>query len=208
MTPFESPTEEEIAEINKKQRELFDRLYHLFEPPLPEGVPERLERIVAAGGICEGDTVLDIGTGTGILIPIIKKYRPGQIYACDLSQKMLAQLRRHYPDVKTFLVDVRDLSLPGGSIEVAFVNACYPNIADKRGAFYNLSRMMRAGGRVVISHPMGKEFILSLKDTVSFPLDEFPDRETSAELFKPFGFEITTFVDEPRLYILVLKKNL
>jgi len=41
---------------------------------------------------------------------------------------------------------------------------------------------------------------------VSFPLDEFPDKRTAMELFKPFGFEVGTFVDESELYILVLKK--
>ena len=206
MAPFEPISDEKITEINKAQRELFDSLYHLFEPPLPEGVPERLEKIVAAGNISQDDTVLDIGSGTGILIPIIEKYRPSHIYACDLSEKMLVQLRKNYPYVKTFFADVRDLKLPQGNVDVAFLNACYPNIADKVGAFTNISKMIKHEGRVVISHPMGKKFIFSLKDRVSFPLDEFPDKRTAMELFKPFGFEVGTFVDEPELYILVLKK--
>ncbi|HDM09629.1 MAG TPA: class I SAM-dependent methyltransferase, partial [Desulfobacteraceae bacterium] len=159
MAPFEPISDEKITEINKAQRELFDSLYHLFEPPLPEGVPERLEKIVAAGNISQDDTVLDIGSGTGILIPIIEKYRPSHIYACDLSEKMLVQLRKNYPYVKTFFADVRDLKLPQGNVDVAFLNACYPNIADKVGAFTNISKMIKHEGRVVISHPMGKKFI-------------------------------------------------
>ena len=206
MGPFKTLTQEEIAKINKSQKELFDRLYRLFEPPLPEGVPERLEEIVRAGGILPGDTVLDIGSGTGILIPIIKRYKPSQIYACDLSEKMLSQLKTNYPDVQTFLTDVKDLRLPQASVDVAFLNACYPNIADKAGAFDNLSRIVKPGGRVVISHPMGKTFILSLKDAMSFPLDEFPGRQSAEELFKPYGFEVASFTDQAQLYILVLKK--
>lgn len=206
MGPFKTLTQEEIAKINKSQKELFDRLYRLFEPPLPEGVPERLEQIVRAGGILPGDTVLDIGSGTGILIPIIKGYKPSQIYACDLSEKMLSQLKTNYPDVQTFLTDVKDLRLPQASVDVAFLNACYPNIADKAGAFDNLSRIVKPGGRVVISHPMGKTFILSLKDAMSFPLDEFPGRQSAEELFKPYGFEVASFTDQAQLYILVLKK--
>lgn len=206
MGPFKTLTQEEIAKINKSQKELFDRLYRLFEPPLPEGVPERLEEIVRAGGILPGDTVLDIGSGTGILIPIIKRYKPSQIYACDLSEKMLSQLKTNCPDVQTFLTDVKDLRLPQASVDVAFLNACYPNIADKAGAFDNLSRIVKPGGRVVISHPIGKTFILSLKDAMSFPLDEFPGRQSAEELFKPYGFEVASFTDQAQLYILVLKK--
>jgi 16S rRNA G527 N7-methylase RsmG len=40
-------------------------------------VPERLEKIVAHGKITRGDTVLDVGSGTGILIPIAGYEYPG-----------------------------------------------------------------------------------------------------------------------------------
>jgi ubiquinone/menaquinone biosynthesis C-methylase UbiE len=206
VTPSKTVSEEEIQRINRLQRNSFDKLYRLFEPPLPEGVPERLEKIVAHGKITRGDTVLDVGSGTGILIPIIKKYKPVHIHACDLSEGMLEQLRENYPYVKTIMADVRDLKLPEGSIDVAFLNACYPNIVDKAGAFSNISRMMKAKGRIVISHPLGKAFILSLKKGAPFPLDEFPEEPEAGALLKPFGFEIETFIDEPRLYILVATK--
>ena len=206
MTSFNTLSEEEIQRINQLQRISFDKLYQLFEPPLPEGVPERLEKIVANGNIAKGDTVLDVGSGTGILIPIIKKYKPGSIYACDLSRRMLQQLIKNYPYVKTIMADVRDLKLPKGSIDVTFINACYPNIVDKAVAFSNISRMMKVKGRIVISHPPGKAFILSLKKGAPFPLDEFPEEPEAGALLKPFGFEIETFIDEPKLYILVATK--
>jgi ubiquinone/menaquinone biosynthesis C-methylase UbiE len=206
MTPFKTVGEEEVQRINRLQQNSFDKLYQLFEPPLPEGVPERLEKIVAHGRIAKGDTVLDVGSGTGILIPIIKKYGPGRVHACDLSEEMLKQLRKNYPDVKTIMADVRDLNLPAGSIDAVFINACYPNIADKAGTFSNLSKMMKAKGRIVISHPLGKSFILSLRESVPFPLDEFPEKPEAGALLKPFGFEIETFIDEPELYILVAVK--
>ena len=206
VTPFKTAREEEVKRINRLQRDSFDKLFHLFEPHLPEGVPERLEKIVAHGKITKGETVLDVGTGTGILIPIIKKYKPSRIYACDLSGRMLEQLRENCPSVKTIMADVRDLRLPEGSIDTVFINACYPNIVDKAGSFSNISRMMKAKGRIVISHPLGKAFILSLKNGVPFPLDEFPEELEAAALLKPFGFEIETFIDEPKLYILVATK--
>jgi SAM-dependent methyltransferase len=207
VTPFKTFREDEIQRINRIQRNLFDKLYQLFEPPLPEGVPERLEKIVAHGKITVGDTVLDVGTGTGILIPIIMKYKPRRIHACDLSETMIEQLNKNYPHVETIVGDVRDLRLPDSSIDVVFINACYPNIVDKAGAFSNISRMMKAEGRIVISHPLGKAFILSLIDAIPFPLDEFPEELEADALLKPFGFEIETFIDEPKLYILVVTKR-
>jgi ubiquinone/menaquinone biosynthesis C-methylase UbiE len=204
MTPFKTVSEEEIQRVNRLQRETFDKLYHLFEPPLPEGVPERLEKIVEHGKINRGDTVLDVGSGTGILIPIVRKYEPRRIYACDLSAAMLEQLNsKKYPNVETIVADVRDLRLPGRSIDVVFINACYGNIIDKPGAFSNLSRMMTPQGRMVISHPLGKSFIRSMRERASFPLDAFPEEPEPERLLRPFGFEIESFMDEPSLYILV-----
>ncbi len=88
-----------------------------------------------------------------------------------------------------------------------FLNACYPNIVDKLGAFHNISRITKKGGRIVITHPLGKDFILSLKERVPFPLDEFPSQVESRELFKPFELKVAEFIDEPQLYILVLIKK-
>ena len=208
MTPFKKVSKEEVQRINDFQRNTFDKLYHLFDPPLPEGVPERLEKIVAHGRITRGDTVIDVGSGTGILIPIINQYQPKRIYACDLSEAMLKQLNgKNYPNVETIVADVRDLNLPGSSIEVVFNNACYGNIADKAGAFANISRMMRDRGRMVISHPLGKSVIHSRRAKAGFPLDEFPEKPEAEGLFKPFGFEIETFIDEPDLYILAASKS-
>ncbi len=199
---FKKPSRNEINRINLTQRQYFNKMFHLFEPPLPEGVPERLEKIVSEGKIEQENTVLDVGSGTGILIPIIQQYNPSLIFACDLSEKMLGQLNKNYPDVITIRTDIKDLNLPGASIDVVFVNACYPNIADKEGAFKNISRLMKTGGRLVISHPLGKSFVKKLQRTAPYPLDEFPDKSEAENLLQPFGLDIQTFVDEPELYIL------
>jgi len=202
MTKYKTPDEKEIQKINQLQRDFFSDLVHLFDPPLPEGVPERLDRIVAAADIVKGDVALDLGTGTGILVPIIQEYDPEKIFACDLSDAMLTRLKEQYSYAQTLLADARDLTLPDGSIDVIFMNACYPNIVDKRATFANISRMMKQGGRMIISHPMGKSFIDLIKDRAPFPLDDFPDKNRAGKLLRPFGFEIEEFVDEPELYIM------
>ena len=207
MSPFDTKNEQEIRRINELQRRSFDELYQLFEPPLPEGVPGRLERIVASGEIVEGTAVLDVGSGTGIMVPLIRKYEPARIYACDLSSAMLGQLSKNYAYAETILGDVRDLELPDGSLDAVFVNACYPNIIDKATAFSNISRMLRPGGRLVISHPLGRSFIEVIRKGTPFPLDDFPERADAESLLRAFGLAISGFFDEPEFYLLVAKKD-
>jgi ubiquinone/menaquinone biosynthesis C-methylase UbiE len=207
MSPFKTMSEDEVQRINELQRELFDKAYRLFEPPLPEGVPERLERIVASGEIKKDASVLDVGSGTGIMVPLIREYEPARIYACDLSETMLRQLSENYAYAETILADVRDLRLPDASLDVVFVNACYPNIVDKAAAFSNISRMVIPGGRLVISHPLGKSFIGVIRKGTPFPLDDFPERAEGDALLRDFGFHIKSWIDEPELYILVAERD-
>jgi hypothetical protein len=44
-----------------------------------------------------------------------------------------------------------------------------------------------------------------LKKNVPFPLDDFPAAETEAtELFAPYGFRVSLFLDEKERYLLRL----
>ena len=205
MKSFKKYPAEEIRRLNELQAAFFSKNVHVFDPPLPEGVPERLREIVHSAEITSSDAVLDIGAGTGILVPRIREYSPVCIYAIDLSQAMLDSVKEQYPSVITMLGDIGNLALPDESIDVAFINACYSNIIDKHRAFANIQRMFRPGGRLVISHPLGSSFVAVLKQNVPFPLDDFPsDVSEASELFAPYGLRVSLFVNEEKLYILRL----
>ena len=199
-------SDSEVEKINRIQSDFFGGLTHVFEPPLPEGVPDRLGQIVMAADIKKGDSVLDVGSGTGILVPIIQSYRPKRIVACDLCKQMLDHIVKNYPSVETILGDVRDMSEPDEAFNVIFVNACYPNIADKEKSITNMARMMKKGGRLVISHPMGKLFVEKLRPRSPFPLDSFPEYSEAELLLTPVGLDIISFEDKVDIYLLVVKK--
>ncbi|HAA04091.1 MAG TPA: hypothetical protein DCZ69_18095 [Syntrophobacteraceae bacterium] len=196
-------TPEQIEELNKLQERYFNENVDLFEPPLPKGVPERLRATIKAGRLRPGERVLDVGTGTGILIPYILKYRPSEIHACDLSENMLQRVKSKFPRVIIHLCDIKDLMLPDDSLDVAFINACFSNIVDKSRSLDNLYRLLCQKGRLVISHPLGRDFVVELKKHTPFHLDLLPDEAGARALMERHGFEIVSIRDEPVNYTLV-----
>ncbi len=199
----ESLTAEQMEEVNKLQKRYFNENVDLFEPPLPEGVPERLEATVKASSLRRGERVLDVGTGTGILVPYIMKYSPSEIHVCDLAENMLRRVKRKFPQVMAHLCDVGNLQLPDDSLDVAFINACFSNIMDKSKCLDNLYRLMRPKGRLVVSHPLGRDFIVELKRHTPFHLDLLPDEAGARGLCERHGFKVVSFRDDPLFYIFI-----
>ena len=198
-------TLEKIKEMNDLQRKYFNENVDIFEPPLPKGVPARLKATVQAGVLRPGEKALDVGTGTGILIPYILKYRPSEIHACDIAEQMLERVKQKFPRVITHLGDVSGLPLPDDSLDVAFINGCFSNILDKSKSLDNLHRLLRPQGRLVISHPLGRSFIVELKRHTPFHLDLLPDEADAKELLEGYDFEILEFRDEFAFYLVVAK---
>lgn len=198
---------EEVRRINAHQREVFNRVVEAFDTPQPPGVMVRLEEIVAAAAVAPGETVLDVGTGVGVLIPLIRAYQPGRIIVCDLAEKMLARVQRKYPEVETHLADIATLSIPAFSVDVVFMNAMYGNIADKPAAHRNLSRILRPGGRLVVSHPEGRTFVDQLRATSDLFIEAYPTREEFREALASVGLMLEQFRDEPHLYLMLARRT-
>ena len=197
------------AEHDRRQAEVFDRVSDAFEEPIPEDIMGRLETIVASAGIKEGDAVLDVGTGTGVLIPLILKFKPSRVVGCDLSAEMLGRARSKFGDKVSFVQrDIVDLRHEAGQFNIVFCNAMFGNVYDQQEAVATISSLMADGGRLVISHPMGKGFLkeLSLKST-AFRIKELPNRVRLESLLEPQGLTLIDFTDDPNLYIGIAEKR-
>ena len=188
------------------QREYFNERVGDFDVPQPRPVIERLG-VVGAAGLRRGEVVLDIGTGVGVLIPLIRSFKPSGIVACDIAEKMLQRLQRKHPAVQTIHSDVADLPLEDASVDVAFLNAMFGNIADKPRACRNLSRILRPGGRMVVSHPEGRAFVEELRRTSPLAIESLPQRTQFQSLLQPLGLEVIAYRDEPKLYLMVARKR-
>ncbi|MGA8877187.1 MAG: class I SAM-dependent methyltransferase, partial [Candidatus Korobacteraceae bacterium] len=154
-----------------------------------------------------GAVVLDVGTGVGVLIPLIQSYQPSTVLACDVAEKMLQRVQVKYPGIRTYHTDIASLDLASTSVDAIFMNGMYGNIADKPAACRNAARMLRPGGRLMVSHPEGRAFVDQLRATSDLFIESLPTKEEFGTVLGPLGLEVIAYRDEPKLYLMVARKR-
>ena len=198
---------EEANAVAEHQRRRFNELVDVFDRPQPPEVMARLREIVASAQLSPGAVVLDVGTGVGVLVPLIQSYQPAAVLACDVAEKMLQLVHDKYPAVRTFHTDVVSLALASTSVDAIFINGMYGNIADKPAACSNAARMLRSGGRLVVSHPEGRAFVDQLRATSDLFIESLPTKEEFELLLEPLDLKVIAYRDEPKLYLMVARKS-
>lgn len=193
---------------NYAQQRAFDDVAAIFEQSPPEDGLQRLETVVNRAEIQPYEAILDIGTGTGVLIPFILKHHPSRVLACDLSGEMLKRARRRFGDhVVTLQTDVVDISLDHGPFGVVFCNAVFGNVHDQRETLETISSLLGPMGRLVISHPMGSGFVRRLKEgSPQYHLKELPNEKQLQELLAGTRLVLSQFTDGPNLYLAICIK--
>jgi ubiquinone/menaquinone biosynthesis C-methylase UbiE len=194
-------------------QEYFDRLAPTWDKEL---TPERLKclgSIVKELGIKPGYHVLDIGSGTGVLLPFltIELGSKGRIIALDFSADMLvqAQAKSFAPIVGFAQADVLAIPLADNSVDLAICNSVFPHFGDKVKALKEIARVLKNNGRVVICHTMSRAMINQLHQSVGGVIanDLLPDESQLRGLIKQAGLRITRFEDNQERYLVIAEKN-
>ncbi|MGH8727351.1 MAG: BufA2 family periplasmic bufferin-type metallophore [Burkholderiales bacterium] len=112
----------------------------------------------SAGVIHEGDTVLDLGSGSGTDSLIASRVvgPRGKVYGLDLTaamrEKLTANARMANAD-NVFVLpgEVEDIPLADGLVDVVTSNGVLNLVPDKRRAIREIFRVLRPGGKIQIA---------------------------------------------------------
>jgi ubiquinone/menaquinone biosynthesis C-methylase UbiE len=194
-------------------QEYFDQLAPTWDKELTQERLKSLSNIVKELGIKPGYHVLDIGSGTGVLLPflIAELGDEGKIVALDFSEEMLGQAKaKNFPPIVHFAqADVLAIPLADNSVDLAICNSAFPHFDDKARALKEIARVLRSNGRLVICHTMSRAMINQLHQSIGGAVanDLLPDEFQLRGLITQAGLKVTYFEDGPERYLVIAEKS-
>jgi len=127
-----------------------------------EAVPESARASLGCGnptalaGLREGETVLDLGCGTGLDVFLAaRRVGPtGKVIGVDMTAEAVEKARAAaggYPNVEFRVGPIEKLPVPDESVDVVLSNCVLNHCPDKAAAFREARRVLRPGGRLHVS---------------------------------------------------------
>ncbi|HEU5110347.1 MAG TPA: methyltransferase domain-containing protein [Micromonosporaceae bacterium] len=115
--------------------------------------------VLERAAITEGDRVLDVGTGTGLVgLGALERVGPqGHVVFSDISPALLDECRRQADPARSSFVQAPadDLSpIPDASVDVVTTRSVLIYVTGKQAALAEMHRVLRPGGRLSLFEPI------------------------------------------------------
>jgi ubiquinone/menaquinone biosynthesis C-methylase UbiE len=160
--------------------------------------------------ILPGSSVLDIGTGTGVLLPFIReRVGAGMIYALDVAEKMLSKSRgkAHGDHIFYIQADARKVPFVSGSFETVVCYSAFPHFSNKNEALREIWRVLRKGGYLYIAHTSGRSAINEIHSRIPGMQDDLlPDVKEMEVMLAGSNFTNIKIEDKPGSYFVEAAK--
>ena len=198
--------------MNQAEIDFFDELAPTWDENEIKSTSERIRSILGKLRISKGMKILDLGTGTGVLVPYLSEMvgKEGKVTAIDLSEGMLSLARKKYGDLKNveFLkLDFDEEQIPG-KYDMAMLYSVYPHLHSPAETMEWLFKMnVKPDGSIVIAFPSDEVFINNIHHERNAEHDHLPPAHTLAEMINNWGFKAEVLAATPEEYIVEVKNR-
>ncbi len=165
---------------------------------------QKIDKILDVAEVTQGKTVLDIGCGTGILIPDYVSRKVSKCVAADISPKMVEIAKSKFANVGNVDIVCADAETYSfdGVFDCAVIYNAFPHFFNREELFKNIAKHLSQGGRLTVAHSMGRNALAkhhsgSAKN-VSTPL---PEATELAEIMAAY-FNVDTAIETDEIYIV------
>lgn len=196
--------------MNQAEIDFFDSIAPTWDENEIRSTPERIRSILSKINIRKGMDILDLGTGTGVLVPYLSEMtgENGHITAIDLSEGMLNLARKKYGSLRNveFLnLDFEEEQIPG-KYDIALLYCVYPHLHAPAETLEWLFKMnMKKDGRIVIAFPSDEKFINDIHHERKAEHDHLPPANTLAEMINHWGLKADVMAATSDEYIITIR---
>jgi ubiquinone/menaquinone biosynthesis C-methylase UbiE len=202
-----------LEEKVENRKDFFDRHASTWDRDLRyEGKSFQLLEVAKSFGLSEGDSVLDVGTGTGVLLPFLRQAigPRGTLIGIDFSFKMLERAKiRQFPGEKNLINgSVEAIPFRSGRFDRVTCFSAFPHFPNKSKALFEMVRVLRTGGTLSIAHVYSVEEINQFHLAVGGPVshDFLPHPERIKSLMEDSGLDEVSIVNQPGKFFAQGKK--
>ncbi|MCJ7577130.1 MAG: methyltransferase domain-containing protein, partial [candidate division Zixibacteria bacterium] len=143
------------------KREFFDRHAVSWDRQNNQDIASKIEELVQRFDLQEGKTVLDVGCGTGVLLPhLLKKVKEkGSVFALDFSWNMILKAKKNKAKKGIHFINgsLEALPLKDQTIDYLTCLDTFAHVTDQKKALYEMGRALKKGGKLFIAHTLGKK---------------------------------------------------
>jgi demethylmenaquinone methyltransferase/2-methoxy-6-polyprenyl-1,4-benzoquinol methylase len=174
----------------------------------------RLEHIFQENMLPLAAPILDVGGGTGILLPLLRRHAKPDAHIVELEVAMdmlrtAKTLHDAVPRIDYMQADGQRLPLASGTFGSIHCFSVFPHFHEPLAALAEFRRCLRPGGALCIMHLMGHEELNNLHRSAGRVVaeDVLPPVETLADTVRRTGFDILHAEERPDLYLLIAQRR-
>jgi demethylmenaquinone methyltransferase/2-methoxy-6-polyprenyl-1,4-benzoquinol methylase len=198
---------------NCKQKDFFNQRACKWDR-ITKHDTDKIEYILSKLKLRGNEKILDVGTGTGILIPFfIKHLASGKIIAIDFSEKMIEVASNKfppetYPQVEFVISDVYNLKY-SSQFDIVMCYSCFPHFNNKPKAISILKKTLKHQGKLVVAHSNSRDEINNthMKSGDEISADVLPSISDLKNMIKDAGLEVIFQRDNNDFFMMIAEKK-
>ena len=172
-------------------RDFFDELAPRWDSFERANIGLAINTILDRAEVGPDDTILDVGCGTGVLVPFLEARGLKSYTGLDFSAGMAAVFSRKFPGRRIVVADYQTAGLfPNRSFSKIMIYNSFPHFERRRSVFKNSFAYLRRSGSLFIAHSMNRVALDSHhRDSGAIVRDHIlPSDEQFTRLYRRGGF--------------------
>ncbi|MCY6371152.1 class I SAM-dependent DNA methyltransferase [Clostridium ganghwense] len=191
------------------QKEFFNKSYKKWAENIPEERMNIAKKTVKLLGISKNDSVIDVAAGTGILYSILRGKELKNYVAVDISEKMLEELKKIFPEVQTRCLDFDKKVEFDEKFDYVIIFNSIPHFENMDVVFKNAKELLNEGGCFSIIHARTREGLKKHHRKIGYNhgREPIPSNTNLNELSRKYNFKYVVIKDEEFFYFSCVKNN-